>query len=353
MKKIFIGDINELRNVKRGFIIDFLKPFLNKKGLKEKELIDTYGSYYQRYTIVGNVGEADFCILPFSWNYYVDNGKEKEAYLFIEECKRNKKKLFSFTSGDFGVTPLDKEAIIFRQSGYQSNRLKNQFAMSAFITDPVKVFYDGEFVQQPKGDKAKIGFCGQAVSNNLGYGLVFMMNLYRNLRYYTGFAKAEPQTLYPSTLRRNKILKKLETSDKVESDFIIRDKYRSGAKTAEDQKRTTEEFYSNIKNTHYTVCVRGGGNFSVRLYETLAMGRIPIFINTDCVLPYDQYIDWKKHVVWIEEKEIENIGDIVNDFHNSIDPDDFRQLQINNRQLWLDFLSFSGFHNHIHKLVGK
>ena len=74
------------------------------------------------------------------------------------------------------------------------------------------------------------------------------------------------------------------------------------------------EFYENMVSSDYIVCVRGGGNFSVRLYETLAMGRIPIFINTDCLLPLNKSIDWKKHVVWIEREDIDtycNPGDSV------------------------------------------
>ena len=29
-----------------------------------------------------------------------------------------------------------------------------------------------------------------------------------------------------------------------------------------------------------------------------------MFINTDCVLPFDEIIDWKKYVIWVDEKEM-------------------------------------------------
>ncbi len=90
------------------------------------------------------------------------------------------------------------------------------------------------------------------------------------------------------------------------------------------------------------VCVRGSGNFSVRLYETLAMGRIPVFVNTDCILPFTEAIDWKEHVVWVEADEIDNIGTIVFEFHKTLSKDSFVQLQQRNRSLWESKLQLRG-----------
>ena len=104
-----------------------------------------------------------------------------------------------------------------------------------------------------------------------------------------------------------------------------------------------KEFYNNIDNTDYTLCVRGTGNFSARFYETLALGRIPIFINTDCILPFDDIIDWKKHVIWIEQNEIADINSIILEFHNSLNLDSFTCIQNNNRQIWEEYFSFPGF----------
>ena len=68
------------------------------------------------------------------------------------------------------------------------------------------------------------------------------------------------------------------------------------------------------------------------------MGRIPIFINTDCILPLIDQIDWKKHVVWIEWKERDRIVEIVSQFHNNLSDKAFRDYQLRNRKLWLEKL---------------
>jgi len=93
----------------------------------------------------------------------------------------------------------------------------------------------------------------------------------------------------------------------------------------------------------YILCVRGAGNFSVRFYESLAMGRIPIFINTDSVLPFDNLINWEKHCVIIQEAEIENLDKIVLEFHNNLTHEKFYNTQYANRLLWKEMLTFDGF----------
>ena len=92
-------------------------------------------------------------------------------------------------------------------------------------------------------------------------------------------------------------------------------------------------------NSNYVLCLRGTGNFSIRFYEALMMGKIPIFINTDCILPFSKIINWKDHVIWVEWLNVDNIANIILDFHEQISNSDFQDLQLRNRNLWLDKLN--------------
>jgi hypothetical protein len=58
-----------------------------------------------------------------------------------------------------------------------------------------------------------------------------------------------------------------------------------------------KEFQDNIKNSHFTLCNRGAGNFSMRFYETLSAGRIPLILDTDLVLPYEDKINWDDFII--------------------------------------------------------
>jgi hypothetical protein len=350
---VFIGNKEDVRCYDALNVSDFVKPLINRYKLSVNELLRKYGNCYEKYNIVYEVEEADFCILPYPWNFYVINKKENDANYFINLCRKAGKEILTVNTGDFGVKISNYDTIVLRQSGYQSKRKNKQFSMPVFFSDPVKVFYNDKIVIRDKKDKALVGFCGQGKQKLYKYAAVFLMTIYRNLSYYLGASPNEPQVVYPSTLRRNRVLNVLSESNKIDADFIIREKYRGGVRTKEELLRTTLEFYNNIRNTDYTVCIRGGGNFSVRIYETLANGWIPLFINTDSILPLDNFIDWKKHVVWVEEKETKYVDEILADFHNDIHTDDFIQMQMNNRKLWLDYLSFQGFYCHLDDLINN
>ena len=92
-------------------------------------------------------------------------------------------------------------------------------------------------------------------------------------------------------------------------------------------------------NNAYNFCIRGVGNFSVRFYETLAVGRIPILLNTDCRLPLSNAIDWKKHCVILDENIETSLEQQIIDFHNSLSETEFEALQKSNRDLWLSHLN--------------
>jgi hypothetical protein len=62
----------------------------------------------------------------------------------------------------------------------------------------------------------------------------------------------------------------------------------------DDHLKMESEFFQNIYENLLTVCIRGFGNYSVRFFQTLAMGRIPVFIESDSVLPFESQIEYNK-----------------------------------------------------------
>lgn len=131
----------------------------------------------------------------------------------------------------------------------------------------------------------------------------------------------------------------------VVADFVLRKNYRAGAKTLVQKKKSETEFTDNMYRNPYTFCMRGVGNFSVRFYETLAMGRIPVLLDTDCRLPLMDDINWENHIVRV--KTPLHVEALVN-FHKSITNEDFEQIQIRNRNLYLDKLNRKKYFIQIH-----
>ena len=94
----------------------------------------------------------------------------------------------------------------------------------------------------------------------------------------------------------------------------------------------------------YIVCLRGGGNFSKRFYETLAMGRIPLFINTDCNLPFEEEIDWRRYCLIVESNDLGSLNRRISAHYESLTGQGLAKLQMDCRRIWEEWLTFGGFH---------
>ncbi len=108
------------------------------------------------------------------------------------------------------------------------------------------------------------------------------------------------------------------------------------------------EFCQNILESDYTLCPRGGGNWSYRFYETLCLGRVPVYFDTGAMLPYDFLINWQDYCVWISGDRIEETPGKILSHYKSHSPSTFRDLQRRCRELWQRYLSLNGFFEHFH-----
>jgi hypothetical protein len=148
---------------------------------------------------------------------------------------------------------------------------------------------------------------------------------------------------------RGRALSVLARSKLVDTRFIIRNDFLGPTVISEKSgnaaaaRHIRQEYVDNIVDADYTLCARGMGNYSIRLFETLACGRIPIFIDTDCPLPYDFMVDWNSYVVWVKERDIDHIDTILAEYHASLSAADFAERQYQCRQLWESVLSPAGF----------
>ncbi|MGH9891060.1 MAG: hypothetical protein ACREA0_03570, partial [bacterium] len=151
---------------------------------------------------------------------------------------------------------------------------------------------------------------------------------------------------FPSPTVRERAIMHLRRHPAVITEFLIRE-HGVGAVPVSELSR--EAFLRNIVNTDYNLCARGRGNWSIRFYETLSLGRIPLFIDTECALPYDFEVKYQDYCVWVDDLRLENIGDQLLAFHNSLDSAGFKDLQRECRRLWEQRLSPHGFFSHFHE----
>lgn len=302
------------------------------------------------YCFVKTIEESDILILPLDINHFHQTRQTEIIKLFKNYALRYKKKLWIYSSGDTGVTIKEDYIFVFKMADFKSHQNKQSVIMPVFIDDPLLTIYNDSLSFVSKSEKPIIGYVGHAKAGIKKWIITILIYLKENYLIAKGTIYSDYYRLYFSSHKRLKYLKIIQSSKQIVSKFIFRDKYRAGVKTAEDRIKTTIEFFDNIKNTQYTFCMRGGGNFSVRFYETLAMGRIPLFIDTDCVLPLENIVDWKEYCIIIDYKNINEVNRKLINFHNSITGEELLNWQKKNRLIWENYLTRANYFLHIHDL---
>ena len=70
-------------------------------------------------------------------------------------------------------------------------------------------------------------------------------------------------------------------------------------------------------------------------------------VDSDCVLPFEHKIDWREHSVIVEESDIENISDRLLEFHINKTSAEIMEIQTQNRRLWKEYFTPTGFVKHL------
>jgi hypothetical protein len=156
---------------------------------------------------------------------------------------------------------------LYRTSLLNSRKQKNEYLLP-YIWEGINIpFYS---LERGIEDKPIIGFCGL------------------NSKY------------------RDRTLRLFFSNKNVKSNFIIRNKFWGGKP---HDKTIVNDFENNMTESHFNICNRGAGNFSMRFYQTLSAGRIPILLNTDMILPFENEIKWNDIIVLgnTEDELVENV----------------------------------------------
>ncbi len=303
------------------------------------------------YLALTPLEDAAVLVMPNNW---VRGGENREARRLAALADAAGKPLVIFFRGDHDDAVHVANGVVFRTSLYRSTRGPREFALPAWSEDFLERYAGGRLAPRPKAPKPRIGFCGYAAAGPRRR----LSPLVAPLGKVRGGARALSRLGFAcenaETRLRARVLNLLARSRAVETDFVIRTAFwngtirtdPSGLNTDRDfvrMQQSRREYVTNMLGSDYTVCIRGAGNFSFRLYETLSAGRIPVFIDTDCVLPFEEWLDWRRFCVWVPEREIGEVASHVSEFHARLSPAEFEELQRTCRRTWEQWLSPSGF----------
>jgi len=103
-------------------------------------------------------------------------------------------------------------------------------------------------------------------------------------------------------------------------------------------------------NSMFGLSPRGYGPASFRMYETMQMGGIPIYISDEFWLPFADEIEWDKAALLVKDTEIETIPDLVNGL---IESGEYKNYQEYGRMVYDKYLTWDGTLNQITKTISK
>ena len=338
--KVFVAKKESIIN--RKSCSPFLYPFLLQHTNKE-EIEKLYGKWVNDVSLVDNVEECDIVMPAHHINHYYTNGIVDELKAINRIAVDNNKLTICFTVGDWGITPKLENFHLYRNGGYLSKNKGNEFCYPFILgVDPVERFYNNQLQFNSKTEKPIIGFCGRASDNNLDKIKDILKNMRRLLLHTAGKWHEDVDLFYGSSSKRFAMLQKIKQHSNVDTNFIYHKGFVGGLNSFKNAGEVNKIFYKNIQDSQYIYCYRGWGNFSLRLYETMASGRIPVIVRSDNNLPCSDVIDWNIFPN-VQENEYDNIAEIVSSFHASISENAFIELQAGARKIWEKYLTYNAF----------
>ncbi len=293
---------------------------------------------------------ADLALFPFEVSSCVSTGDDRSRLLEVVAANAVAGLRTLLVVSHDHSRPLSlgqPDSMILRTSMVASERYSSEYAMPVVVPDPL----DGADIDaRPWRDRPTVGFMGQ----------VSLPGLHAVLREPTaanaasaGFEAVSPgaHPVLPSPvdiggLLRRRALRSIAASTVVRPDIVVRDGY-FGAQDAHQRARMRREYLDHLLASDYVLCVRGAGNFSIRLFETLAVGRIPVILDTELVLPCADEIDWRELGVWVPLPDLDAIDERVIEAHVEWGPDGFEERQRAARSAYLDLLSAAGFARYV------
>lgn len=138
---------------------------------------------------------------------------------------------------------------------------------------------------------------------------------------------------------RAKMCKNLASNDK----FVI-DTRVWEANISKDRERA---FIDTTERSVFTLCPRGYGLASFRLFEAMQLGSIPVYLYDIPWLPYEDEINWEEICVLIHASDVDNIPNIL----DSIPPDKIAAMRRRISEIYDKWFSLNGMCSKIYNTL--
>lgn len=294
----------------------------------------------EAFTLVDTIEDCDYVVLPYQY-YRMMATNPSHVKMICKEAEAAKKLLLIDGSSDLEPPIPLENAVIMRISQYRYAMKPNEMTIPFPAEDLLESYCGGTLALREKSPEPSVGFTGWA-------DIPFKSRLKIGLKELpvTLSALFDPKrgAEHKGVLFRQKALNALSETSGLRTNFNARKTYSGHVATidggVEDFRK---DFVNNLLESDYALCVRGDGNTSVRFFEALSLGRIPLFLDTACVLPLEDELNYRDFTVFVDWRDVSRIGDILRDFHASCSPEKFKEMQKKARDAYRNYLRFDAF----------
>ena len=149
--------------------------------------------------------------------------------------------------------------------------------------------------------------------------------------------KTDPRITEGMSLQLREIALEFLSGDRrIDSYFKITNNHQTYYAKDDSNKILLEKsFVDNTSQCDYVVCVRGSGNYSGRFYMALNAGRIPVVIDTDIVIPFEEHLN----IVKVPMDSVDNIGDFILEHFSNTTEEEFKEMRLQNRRVYNQLLA--------------
>jgi hypothetical protein len=122
-------------------------------------------------------------------------------------------------------------------------------------------------------------------------------------------------------------------------DFVL----NCGAWNPQISQNALHNFINTTLRSKYTLCPRGYGTTSFRLYEAMQLNTVPVYISDVHDLPWSDELDWNEFCVLIKPNEINSIKEIL----KKITEDDYNTMLNKCKQVYEKCFTLDGMYDNI------
>ncbi len=298
------------------------------------------GFQYKGFTLIDTPEGADYVLAP-----HPISRTDQRSLSYVAEmkalAKEAGKQLILFIGSDLSHDIFIDGVIALKGSQYGYLRHPREYTVVPFAEDLSEV---RPFIVRKKSDRPVVSFCGWAgFPSFVAYAKYIIRNMQVDLESHIpgrAYLLVRKKGLY----WRRKAMRLLERDPRIDTRFIIRKTFSASAKTISvNPALARSEYIENMGDSDFVLAPKGDGNFSVRFYEALSQGRIPILIDTDMVLPFGDLIDYDRFVLRVSYKDINRLPAIVADFYVSLTEEGFADMQRASRAAYTDTLRYDKY----------